>query len=447
MLSSFSYSKIAPILTLALVFVASSCKMDSYTSESSLSSCYCEQYEDYGTAYYEHLKYNQALADPKVFLPDDQRQVFQQKLDSLLLLATTNDWDLQDFLQHFVSAQMISSDLASNFKDLDVIIRKLFTGQETFLQTISDIQTLTDTSVLNNTISCGDKSIIVATNSVYKKMLYYFNEVGVFSSSEMSYRDCETVWQNLVCLWQIEQSMVLRGAAGAVAGLIVGVFFPPALPAFVTAGIIAGVTSGLFLNADCCDNASLDCQPVLGVSLQFTDCSPTAMYKAFGFGASVFELTWTNTGATPSSATMTAPIDPRLTITQTSTSTPVVTTIVSSCGGILNPQNFLNSFERDLSALSKQVLGLALLGPTAVPPSEMLEPITYMVGGFLTSRYEIVSWEAWHGTVVDSDDGTAQILWDSGETQGEVRVKVKNICTNGETKSFLLRVDLTSGWQ
>lgn len=179
-------------------------------------------------------------------------------------------------------------------------------------------------------------------------------------------------------------------------------------------GAAIGVVQGLIVAFDsdqCCPD-ELSCHRVLGVSLKFTDCNHIAEYTAFGFGADDVTLGWANSGGTPTTAT-TPTSAPRLTITQTSPSIPVSTGISSVCSnGTINvpPAPFI----RNLADLVKDVYGVGILGPT-ITSGEEETPRTYFASGIVPARYEVLTWFATNGEVVQSNAANAKILWDNSK--------------------------------
>lgn len=445
----------------ALILAPSSCTLDSTIIppiSSTVDACEFEQYSQYGKFFYEHLKFNLVNDAPEKLLPVVYQSTFMHIYDSLTTAMAGLDFVQK--LNHFNEGGLISNNLYLFYTQLDSLLTKVGSEALSYEQVQVGIQQLAASKKADSNYLCIEKSYIVGISSILSNYMTYLNEVGWLennlqpAASPVNFRSCSFL-EIFECTI-IGSGGFLGGALlGAVAGALAGIGINIGIDiigleinqdtSFIGAVIIGAIVGSVYgmLNAlhGCC-NTDVECKPVLGVSLAFSSCNPTATYKAFGFGIDDISLVWANVGGTPAASTMTTSI-PSLTITQTASTTPITTGIISVCSN--SSTNISPSFVRNLSSIASQILGVTLHGNTEIPREEVGETFTYYLAGFNPNRYVVDTWGAWHGTIVNSSNDSVDIIWDDIETKGEVFVRIKNICPNGETKSYVLKVNIGNG--
>jgi hypothetical protein len=400
-----------------------------------------EQYEKAGQVFYDQLKYQMAYLDDGLeLIPEEYRDEFASEFDAVKI--QTAGMSMDEMLGLFVSQGKMSSDHSTNVQDFMVYLEaEYFTGSSpNFINISQGIQSKIDLKKLDNSINCADKNAIITYFSLMKGLMDYLGEVYPYAPSpvnQATVRGCgffQTIW----CF--IAQVGIGIGQ-GAYAGFTAqqGIFlaFPLAI---LGAGIgaVKGVVVGVIAvfqqeNGPCCDE-DLVCQAVIGVSLKFSDCSPMAEYKAYGWGDDDVNLSWVNVNGTPASATTTLAA-PRVDITQVNTAIPVKTTITSNCSdGTGNPK----VFERNLDAIVKDVYGVNLNGPNKIYPTGSYD---YYVFGNAANPNYTTQWFISGGTINNSTtSGFAQVTWNAGLTSGWIQAQVTNNCPGGNYEVFTINV-------
>lgn len=93
------FLKQMPLFLFFFLFFAHSCEKRTSpsptkfgASESREISCeYLDQFKQYGTQFYEYFKYDLSYVDPQIFLPEEYRDEFMARFDSMN--ALTSGWE------------------------------------------------------------------------------------------------------------------------------------------------------------------------------------------------------------------------------------------------------------------------------------------------------------------------------------------------------------------
>jgi hypothetical protein len=204
------------------------------------------------------------------------------------------------------------------------------------------------------------------------------------------------------------------------------------VPAAIIGGLI-GALVGLF---ECpCD---LDCFAVVGLSLKFSDCNPTAEYTVWGFGRDDESLSLDVSGGSVSSFLIPVIDGMRsatFTVTQDNPDVPVSTTITSNCSD--GQTNVSQEFIRNLFVLARSVQGVSLAGPDQIAPG-----FTYTYHGFglLNNPNYTTRWFVNGGTIINSSNGEATVQWSSNLQNAWIQMEVTNNCSGGQTQVFTLQI-------
>lgn len=415
-----------------LVFFFMSCEKDPYGSVAHELTAYdnYDQLTTIRTTINDQLKHQLAFIDPYEYVPANQRAVFQQKMEEEL--AAFQGVQLSEILVTYVQQEIISPAFSAAYSDLmdahqnDGNARGFTLANQRLDRQMAAIKE-------NPSLTIVEKKQLVTMAAVFQGANQYFLDIG------FQLPDNEASLARGWCSWKESWNCITEYTGGGMlVGLGVGIGMGPGGGVAFGVGTAAGFTLGLIQvirgeNGPCCE--SLDCNLVLGVSLRFDDCTPTATYLAYGFGADNTTLNWINTGGTPTSAT-TPTSNPRVVITQDNPAVAVNTDIVAVCVDGSTEANTL-SFSRNLATLVKSVSGVNLLGPDQIYPGETY---TYTGYGISANSNYSSQWFVDGGTMISSTYNSVTVRWDDDLSDGRLQLQVTNNCPGGEQQVFTITV-------
>jgi hypothetical protein len=415
-----------------LLFFFMSCEKDPDGSYALALTAYdnYDQLTTIQTTINEQLKNQLAFIDPYEYVPENQRTVFQQKMEAEL--AAFQGVQLSEILRTYVQQEIISPAFSAAYTDLMAAYQndgntRAFTLANQRLD--RELATIKE----NPSLTTVEKKQLITMGAVFQGANQYFLDIG------FQLPDSEASLARGGCSWRESWNCITEYTGGGMlVGLGVGIGMGPGGSLAFGVGTAAGFTLGLIQvirgeNGPCCE--SLDCNLVLGVSLRFDDCSPTATYLAYGFGADNTTLNWSNNGGTPASAT-TPTSDPRVVVTQNNPAVAVTTNIVAVCVDGSTEANTL-SFTRNLAELVRSVSGVNLLGPDQIYPGETY---TYTGYGISANSNYTSQWFINGGTILSSSNNSATVRWDDDLGEGRLQLQVVNNCPGGEQKVFTIMV-------
>lgn len=382
------------------------------------------------TAITEQLKHQLAFIDPYAFVSENQRAEFKQKMETEM--AAFQGVQLSEILRTYVQQEVISPSFSAAYSKLmdayqnDGSTRDFAFANARLERELTNIKE-------NPLLTIVEKKQLVTMGAVFQGANQYFLDIG------FQLPDDEASLARGGCSWKESWNCITEYTGGGMlVGLGVGIGMGPGGGVAFGVGTAAGFTLGVIQvirgeNGPCCE--SLDCNLVLGVSLRFDDCSPTATYQAYGFGADNTTLNWANTGGTPATAT-TPTSNPRLVITQDDPAVAVSTDIVAVCVDGTTEANNL-SFTRNLAALVRSVSGVSLLGPDQIYPGETY---TYTGYGISANSNYTSQWFVDGGTIIASSINSATVRWDNDLSEGRLQLQVTNNCPGGEQAVFTISV-------
>ncbi len=357
--------------------------------------------------------------------------------------------DLNEALNYFEGEGQIATNIANDIRvAYDYIEAEIENPDSDPDQVINGLQVLIDQKKTDSSMFCPERKAVIAVYAALQGLFEYiktdsnlFNYAYNSSNSQVSTRGGG--WD---CLFPcLLNGVTIGGIIGLVAGVAVlvasGGTAALITPLMVT-GMSVGIVGGLGMlnnessNCNSCED-DFDCNGVAGVSLAFSNCNPSATYTAFGFGNDVTMLTWTNTGGTPATATTTvaAAAPTILNITQTSPTIPVITTITTNCPPSSDDAETI-VLSRNLATIVGQVLGLTLHGEDHAVPGETYY---YHVFGIDNNPSYTTEWFINNGTIVNSDDGYAEVIWGVGSSW--IQAQVTNNCPGGQSRTYTFNVE------
>jgi hypothetical protein len=378
----------------------------------------------------EQLKHQLAFIDPYEYVPESQRTAFQQKMEADL--AAFQGMQLAEILRTYVQQEIISPAFSTAYTDLMAAYQNDGNARAfTFANQQLDRELAAIKG--NPLLTTVEKKQLITMGAVFQGANQYFLDIG------FELPDSDASLARGGCSWKESWSCITEYTGGGMlVGLGVGIGMGPGGGVAFGVGTAAGFTLGLIQvirgdNGPCCE--SPDCNLILGVSLRFDDCNPTATYLAYGFGADNTTLNWSNTGGTPASAT-TPTSNPRLVITQNNPVIAVSTDIVAVCVDGTTEANTL-SFTRNLAELVKSVSGVSLLGPDQIHPGETY---TYTGYGISANSNYASQWFINGGTIISSSINSATVRWDDNLVEGRLQLQVANSCPGGAQEVFTILV-------
>ena len=382
------------------------------------------------TTIYEQMKYQLAFIDPYELVPENQRATFQQKYEEDL--AVFQGMQLAAILDVYVQQGIISPAFSDVYTKLMVAYQDDGNASD-FAFANQRLDRELAAIKKHPLLTTAEKKQLTTMAAVFQGANQYFLNAGFLLP------DSEASQARGGCSWKESWGCIKEyTGTGMLVGFSVGIGMGPGGGVAFGVGTAAGFTIGLIQvirgeNGTCCE--SPDCNLVLGVSLRFDDCNPTATYLAYGFGADNTTLDWTNAGGTPLSAT-TPTSDPRLVINQDNPTVAVNTDIVAICVDGSTEANTL-SFSRNLAELVKSVSGVNLLGPNQIYPGETY---TYTGYGISANSNYTSQWFVNGGTILASSINSATVRWDNDLSEGRLQLQVANNCPGGEQRVFTLNV-------
>jgi hypothetical protein len=414
---------------LVLFFMSCEKDPDSYDALELTAYDNYDQLTTIRTTINEQLKHQLAFIDPYEYLPANQRTVFQQKMEEDL--ATFQGMQLSEILRTYVQQEVISPAFSAAYTDLMAAYQD--DGNATNFAFANQRLDRELASIKENaSLTTVEKKQLATMGAVFQGANQYFLDIGFqLPDNEASLARG--------CSWKESWGCIKEYTGGGMlVGFGVGIGMGPGGGVAFGVGTAAGFTLGLIQvirgeNGPCCE--SLDCNLVLGVSLRFEDCTATATYLAYGFGADNTTLDWANTGGTPASAT-TPTSNPRVVVTQNNPAVAVNTDIVAICVDGSTEANTL-SFSRNLAELVRSVSGVNLLGPDQIYPGETY---TYTGYGISANSNYSSQWFVNGGTMISSSYNSATVRWDDNLNDGGLQLQVANNCPGGEQKVFTITV-------
>ncbi|WP_020536556.1 hypothetical protein [Lewinella cohaerens] len=412
---------------LMLFFMSCEKDPDSYGAPEAVAYDNYSELTAIRTTIYEQMKYQLAFIDPYELVPENERATFQQKFEEDL--AAFQGMQLSAILDIYVQQEIISPTFSEVYTKLMAAYQD-DANASNFAFANQRIDRELAIIKKHPSLTTAEKKQLTTMAAVFQGANQYFLDTGFQLPDSQARGGCN--WRES---WGCIKEYT---GTGMLVGFGVGIGMGPGGGVAFGVGTAAGFTIGLIQvirgeNGPCCE--SPDCNLVLGVSLRFDDCNPTATYLAYGFGADNTTLDWTNTGGTPASAT-TPTSDPRLAITQDNPTVAVNTDIVAVCVDGTTEANTL-SFSRNLAELVKSVSGVNLLGPDQIYPGETY---TYTGYGISANSNYNSQWFVDGGTIVTSSYNSATVRWDNDLSEGRLQLQVGNNCPDGEQRVFTLNV-------